>query len=250
MFNGEKEKELNIFKKEAYIVIQKVINFSIIENNKKQSELENVKNFPESYPTKNKIFNFEKFFGEACNSFPEESNKIQKIIDDMQRSLIKNNPTKNNNKFKFKYWGTKKDIIINNIVDLQTNNEIKVLKNNKVVYINKNLLNSYSTSRAIKKFKKINFIIRKNRSSKYRGVSMNGSKWQVLIMINKKKNYLGNYLDEDLAARVYDIQAIKTWGIKARTNFVYDKNQIKNIYNRKIDLKCNNISDIMAQINN
>ena len=79
---------------------------------------------------------------------------------------------------------------------------------------------------------------------------MNGRKWQVLIMINKKKNYLGNYLDEDLAARIYDIQAIKTWGIKARTNFVYNKNQIKNIYNKKIDIKCNDISDIMAQINN
>ena len=238
MFNGEKKKELYVFKKEAYIVIQKVINFSIIENNIPQSELENVKNAQESYPTNNGIFNFEKLFGEACNSCPEESNKIHKIIDDMQRSSISNNPSKNNYRFK------------KNIVDLQTNNEIKVLKNNKVVYINKYLLNSYSTSRAIKKFKKINFVIRKNRSSRYRGVSMNGRKWQVLIMINKKKNYLGNYLDEDLAARVYDIQAIKNWEIKARTNFVYNKNQIKNIYNKKIDIKCNDISDIMAQINN
>ena len=144
----------------------------------------------------------------------------------------------------------KKNIIEKNIADLQTNNEIKILKNNKIVYINKNLLNSYSTLRAVKKFKKINFLIRKNRSSKYRGVSKNGSKWQVLIMINKKKNYLGNYFDEDLAARIYDIQAIKTWGVKARTNFVYNKNQIKNIYNKKINIKCNDISDIMAQINN
>ena len=229
--NGEKEKELYIFKKEAYIVIQKVINFSIIENNKTQSELGNVKNSSESYPSSNGIFNFKKFFGETCNSYPKESNKIQKIIDDMQRSSINN-------------------IIEKNIVDLQANNEIKVLKNNKVIYLNKYLLNSYSTSRAIKKFKKINFVIRKKRSSKYRGVSMNGRKWQVLIMINKKKNYLGNYLDEDLAARVYDIQAIKTWGIKARTNFVYNKNQIMNIYNKKIDIKCNDISDILAQINN
>ena len=49
---------------------------------------------------------------------------------------------------------------------------------------------------------------------------------------------------------MYDIQAIKNWEIKARTNFVYNKNQIKNIYNKKIDIKCNDISDIMAQINN
>ena len=69
-------------------------------------------------------------------------------------------------------------------------------------------------------------------------------------MINKQKNYLGNYLDEDLAARIYDIQEIKTWGIKAKTNFVYNKNQIKNIFNKKINIKCNDVSDIMAQINN
>ena len=128
MFNGEKEKELYIFKKDVYIVIQKVINFSIIENNKPQSELKNAKNAQESYPTNNGIFNFEKFLGEACNSYPEKNNKIQKIIDDMQRSSISNNPSKNNYNLKFKYFGTKKNLIEKNIVDLQSNNEIKVLK--------------------------------------------------------------------------------------------------------------------------
>ena len=48
-------------------------------------------------------------------------------------------------------------------------------------------------------------------------------------MINKNKPYLGNYPSEDLAARIYDIQAIKNWGVKARTNFAYDNNQIKKI---------------------
>ena len=33
------------------------------------------------------------------------------------------------------------------------NNEIKVLKNKKAVYVNRYLLNSYSTSRSLKKFK-------------------------------------------------------------------------------------------------
>ena len=65
-------------------------------------------------------------------------------------------------------------------------------------------------------------------------------------MINNKKYYLGNYISEDLAARIYDIQAIKSWGIKARTNFVYDNDQIKKIYNKKINIKCNDISDILA----
>jgi hypothetical protein len=69
-------------------------------------------------------------------------------------------------------------------------------------------------------------------------------------MASIKKYYLGSYPSEDLAARIYDIQAIKTWGIKARTNFVYDNNQIKKIYSNKINIKCNDISDIMAQLNN
>jgi len=70
------------------------------------------------------------------------------------------------------------------------------------------------------------------------------------MMVNYKKYYLGNYASEELAARIYDIQAIKTWGIKARTNFSYDNNQMQKIYNKKINIKCNNISDIMDQLNN
>lgn len=69
-------------------------------------------------------------------------------------------------------------------------------------------------------------------------------------MINNKYYYLGNYPTEDLAARIYDIQAIKSWGIKAKTNFAYDNNQIKKIYNKTININCNNASDIMAQLNN
>ena len=238
-----RENKLNIFQREIYIVIQKVINFSIIGNNKynkQQREIENVRNDPKPYPIKKEMINFEKFFGETYNSYPQENIKFQTDKDHILSSLINNNSTKNNQKNKFK----------KHIFGFQTNNGIRILKNNKLVYLNKKLFSAYSNSRAIKKFKKINFIVGKKRSSKYRGVSKNGNKWQVLIMINNKKYYLGNYNSEDLAARIYDIQAIKSWGVKARTNFVYDDNQITKIYNKKINFKCNNISDIMTQLNN
>ena len=236
MVNDKKTKELYIFQRQIDFGIQKVINFTIIANNKQQIELKNIVNGPQSNPINKEIITSGKFIDEDYNSYPEKSKNTQTITDEI--SLISSSSTKNNHDIK------------NHICHLQTNNEIKVLKNNKVVYINKDLLNNYSISRAVKKYKKINFVIRKNRSSKYRGVSKNGNKWQVLIMINNKKCYLGNYPSEDLAARIYDIQAIKSWGIKARTNFVYDNNQIKKIYNKKINIKCNKISDILAQLNN
>ena len=245
---GKKEKELYIFQRHFDFVIQKIINFSIIASNKDQNELKNIINILQSNPINKEIITSEKFIDEDYNLYPEKSKNTQTITDGI--NLISNSSTNNNHDIKFKCICTKKNKIEKHICDLQTNNEIKVLKNNKVVYINKDLLNTYSTSRGVKQFKKINFVIRKNRSSKYRGVSKNGSKWQVLMMINNKKFYLGNYPSEDLAARIYDIQAIKSWGIKARTNFVYNNNQIKKIYNKKINIKCNDISDILAQINN
>ena len=71
-----------------------------------------------------------------------------------------------------------------------------------------------------------------------------------ILMINNKKCYIGSYSSEDLAGRIYDIQAIKSRGINARTNFVYDNKQLMKIYNKKINIKCDNLSEIMAQINN
>jgi len=239
-----------VFQKNINNVIQKVINFSIIENNNQQNELKNFINIPKAYPVKKEIINLEKFNNEEYNLYPEKSKKIKAITNEIEKSLINNNYTENRYKFKTQYFYIKKDLIKKHFFDLQFNNEIKVLKNNKIVYMNKNILNKYSTSRGIKKLKKINFFITKNRSSKYRGVSKNGSNWQALIMINKKKFFLGNFPSEELAARIYDIQAIKARGINAKTNFIYDNNQLKKIYNKNINIKCDNISDIMAQLNN
>ena len=130
----------------------------------------------------------------------------------------------------------------------ENNNEIKVLKNNKIVYVNSFLLNSYSTSKNIKKFNNITFIGRNKRSSRYRGVSKNGNQWQVLMMINKNKSYIGSYPSEELAARIYDILALKNRGIKARTNFIYNSKQIKKINEMEINIKSENINDIITQL--
>ena len=59
------------------------------------------------------------------------------------------------------------------------------------------------------------------RGSKYRGVSRNGKTWQVLIMVNRNKNYIGNFKSEDEAARAYDEYAMKFHKNKARLNFAH-----------------------------
>ena len=70
---------------------------------------------------------------------------------------------------------------------------------------------------------------KKPRGSKYRGVSRNGNQWQVLIMVNKKKRYVGSYSKEEEAAKAYDKVALQNHGTKAKTNFDYTKKEVENI---------------------
>lgn len=73
-------------------------------------------------------------------------------------------------------------------------------------------------------------VVRKsNRHSMYRGVSLNGKKWQVMIMGKKRKNYFGRFKCELEAAKFYDKLAIVTKGLSANTNFNYTKVQIMEI---------------------
>ena len=218
------------------IIFQKEINFSLINKNiKNKNELENTKNNLYSYP-----INCKKSSNED-NSILDQNNKTKIISED----IINNEPS-----ILLKNVNENKNIIENSLLEYECNKEIKVFKNKKSVYINTYLFNSYSTSKNIKKSYKINFVIRKKRSSKYRGVSKNGSNWQVLIMINNKNYYIGSYPSEELAARVYDILSIKNRGIRARTNFFYNDIQIKKIFENNINIKCDSISDIMNQIIN
>ena len=138
----------------------------------------------------------------------------------------------------------------NNLNHIENNNEIKVYKNKKVVYVNASLLNSYSTAKNIKQLNKIYFIAKKKRKrgSIYRGVSKNGNQWQVLMKENKNKIYKGSYPSEELAARIYDVLAFKNKGLKARTNFIYTSNQIKKICETEIDITDKDIYDIIKQL--
>ena len=125
---------------------------------------------------------------------------------------------------------------------------MKIFKNKKIVYANSSILDSYSSSKNVKKVKNIAFITKKERSSKYRGVSKNGNKWQVLFMNHKNKNYINSYTSEEIAARIYDILSIKEKGIKARTNFSYNNLELKTIKETFIDIKSKNINDYINKL--
>ena len=255
----KKKRELEYFtpKINHDIIIQKENTFSTINSSKPENisqinESRNVINEIQPDPINYETNNFKKLLSESSNYLKQEkyNNKARIIIDDKEGNLLNNSSTIRNPSTKLKFFTIKKNINTKSILDFNTNNEIKVLKNKKIVYINSDLLNKYSTSRYIKKAKHINFVTRNKTSSKFRGVSRNGNKWQILIAINNKKYYLGSYPSEEIAARVYDIHAIKMRGIKARTNYPYNKIQIKNIIEKNINLKCDKISEIMKQINN
>ena len=128
------------------------------------------------------------------------------------------------------------------------NNQFKVFKNRKIVYVNSSILNSYTSSRNLKKVNEIAFITRTQRSSKYRGVSKNGNQWQVLFMNHKNKTYIGSYKSEEVAARIYDILSIKKKGISARTNFTYNMFQINKIQEMFIDIKSKNINEFINNL--
>mmetsp|Transcript_434 Transcript_434/g.458 ORF Transcript_434/g.458 Transcript_434/m.458 type:complete len:222 (-) Transcript_434:98-763(-) len=70
---------------------------------------------------------------------------------------------------------------------------------------------------------KSNKIRKSNRHSRFRGVSLNGKKWQVMIMGPIKKKYFGGIATEREAAVFYDKLSILTNGLAAKTNFNYRK---------------------------
>lgn len=63
--------------------------------------------------------------------------------------------------------------------------------------------------------------IRKNRLSKFKGVQWHkkGKKWVSEIVANKKKTYLGLFINEEDAAKAYDVKAKELHGEFANLNF-------------------------------
>ena len=76
--------------------------------------------------------------------------------------------------------------------------------------------------------KKKNIFKVSNKISRYRGVSKNKKKWQVYIRINKKNTYFGSYSCEKIAAKIYDIMAIKKMVLKQKLIFNIITYKLKN----------------------
>ena len=194
-------------------------------NSKKKKILSNNKN--------NNLFN--------CNEL-----NSKKICDDYKKSLTieKNNYIYINKSFSQKdftenEFGNNKENISSKVkksfdITNDLNEQIKIKKNNKIVFMNKSLIK--------KKTKKREYI-EKKRKSIYRGVTKNGKKWQTIISYKKNIRYYGVYPKEEIAARAYDIISIKNKGIKARTNFKYNLHQIQKISETNIDFNIKNINE-------
>ena len=184
-----------------------------------------------------KIIKFHKYNIENCNNiFINKSISKEKKLNIKKTNINDNekinNIIKDNNK-------------LNNIFNINKiknlSNEIRVKKNNKLIFMNKSCV----------KVKKKNFKEKKNeRKSFYRGVSKNGRKWQAILYSKYTKGYIGSYPTQEIAARVYDIISIKNNGIKAKTNFIYNLHQIQNISEAKIDFKSSNINEIISNLIN
>ena len=70
------------------------------------------------------------------------------------------------------------------------------------------------------------------------------------MMYKRNKSYIGTYYSEELAARIYDIISIKRLGIKAKTNFLYNNEQISKILKANFDFKSSNISKFILELIN
>lgn len=220
-FKNKNSKNNNIFKicKDfSKLKFKKLSNFNKIHRNKNDYDNNNL------YEIENRDYIFINNSDVKKNQL--NNSKINKDINELKNiNICSNEMTSEINK---------KDNL---------NNEIRVKKNNKFIYMNKLLIKPKIKPKEII-FKK------KKRSSRYRGVSKNGNKWQVIISSKYNKGYIGSFETQEKAARVYDIISIKNKGIKARTNYEYNIHQIQKINEVYIDFESKNIDEIISQLIN
>jgi len=251
-FKLEKVKTINDNNSDSNKIV--INNSNLIEKEKGYENKNNI-----NINVNNVVFNILNFNNEnIINKNKINENKINNQFENInsRQNLSDSNVIMKNKYFKLISPASEEKSSENNtkikespILNYNDNsNEVKVLKNNKVVYVNSYLLKSPSTSKNLKKLNKVAFIGRSKRSSRFRGVSKNGNQWQVLLMHKKSKSYVGTYNSEELAAKIYDILALKYRGIKARTNFKYSYQQIKKISEINFDINSKNLADIVTKL--
>ena len=245
-----KEKINKTISFEHYLDFEYLINI-LHENHKKLLFLGNKRNYHENNQfnsqNKNIFHNFKynnyNFLGEYNKK--EINNQLINHYLESPNNIINNSKIYAKNKCKENEINiTNNNNNINLIEEELFGNHTKVIKHKKTVYVNKLALKEKDI---IKKNKRNG---NARRSSKYRGVSKNGIGWQTLMMCKNNKPYIGTYNSEELAARIYDIVSIKKNGIKSKTNFVYNKEQIERILKTNINFRDQNISKVISELIN
>lgn len=67
------------------------------------------------------------------------------------------------------------------------------------------------------------------RGSEFRGVSINGGKWQVFFIVKNKKYYVGQVKSELEAAKLYDKLSILHNGSEGKSNFEYNASEVRTV---------------------
>ena len=212
----------NIFEKQynelSFLNNKKIFNITKISKKKSSPKIKN-----------NNLYNFGTF---NKNNKKDYNSNLYKIEKNNFIEINKSSSKKKN----LNYSITNDE----NDKDINLNINYKIKKHNKIIFINKNIINRKKKYNNNKK--------NESRRSVYRGVSKNGKKWQTIIAYKGLGRYIGIYRTQEIAARVYDIISIKYKGIKARTNFEYNVNQIQKIIEANIDFKSKNIEEIILNL--
>lgn len=239
-----------IFEDDFPSIFEKQYNEIAILNNKKLINITKSKSkikTKKSSKIKKKIFEIHKIYKNNNSHIYNDSYKIEQCnYIYINKSFSKND--KPNMKINEKSSKNINNIpIINDLNNnfnriISLDEQIKVKKNHKFIFMNKSLI----------KRKKKNFKLKENRNRRgiYRGVSKNGNKWQAILYYKGIGKYIGVYETQEIAARIYDISSIRNKGIKAKTNFKYNLSQIQKISESNIDYKSENIKEIISNLIN